>query len=177
MSVVGIGSVRSELNDEQPAVPRLVTRLHELLALLHGTGVLTTIDEIQDAIADDLPEFAGELTQGYPYLVQMIGYLAWNVAGDHEITRADVASLRAVPPRQREYLDAMAHIQYQTGQTTVSTTDLTTALDRPSTALSDTRGKLIDRDLIVAAGWGAVEFAQPYLGDYLRREQRPERVN
>ncbi|WP_257161289.1 hypothetical protein [Corynebacterium cystitidis] len=143
MSVAGIGSVRSELTDEQPVLPRLVTRLHELLALLHGTGVLITINEIQDANPDDLPEFAGELTQGYPYLVQLIGYLAWNVAGDHEITRPDVASIHAVLPRQRE----------------------------------ETRGKLIDRDLIVAAGCGAVEFAQPYFGDYLRREQKPERVN
>ncbi|WP_394281328.1 ATP-binding protein [Corynebacterium sp.] len=269
VSVAGLGSVRSELNDDQPVVPRLVTRLHELLNLLKGTGVLITIDEIQDSNPDDLAEiavayqdlirddaevslamagltqginqllnlpgatflrrarhyelgpltvddatttlaetaaeagkpftsgaaeYAGELTQGYPYLVQLIGFLAWNAAATSEITRADVSSireeaieilgtqvhqpsLRAVPPRQREYLDAMAHIQFQTGRSRVSTTDLTTALERPTTALSDTRGKLIDRDLIVAAGWGEVEFAQPYLGEFLRREQRPQRVN
>ncbi|WIM66847.1 ATP-binding protein [Corynebacterium breve] len=268
-NVAGLGGVRSELVDEQPVAPRLVTRLHQLLTLLKGTGVLFTIDEIQDSNPADLTEIAvayqdlvrddaevalamagltqgvnnllnlpgatflrrarhyelgpltiddatatlrdtaqeagkpflndaarraGELTQGYPYLVQLIGYLAWNHAVGDAITGRDVSSiseeaieilgkqvhqpsLRAVPPRQREYLDAMAHIQSQTGRAQVSTADLTTALDRPTTALSDTRGKLIDRDLIVPAGWGEVEFAQPYLGDYLRREQRPTRVN
>lgn len=268
-NIAGVGGVRGELTDEQPVVPRLVTRLHELLKLLSGTGILITIDEIQDSNPDDLTEiavayqdlvrddaevalamagltqgvnkllnlpgatflrrarhyelgpltvedatvtladtareagraftddaatYASEFTQGYPYLVQLIGYLAWNAAAGEEITRADVAgvseeaieilgtqvhqpSLRAVPPRQREYLDAMAQIQGRTGVGQVSATDLTAALQRPTTALSDTRSKLIDRDLIVSAGWGEVEFAQPYLGDYLRREQRPQRVN
>ncbi|MHA2789223.1 AAA family ATPase [Corynebacterium sp. S7] len=268
-SVTGLGSVRTDLTEEKPVAPRLGNRLRALLGKLHGTGVLITIDEIQDSDPTDLTEiavayqdlvrddaevalamagltqgvnqllnlpgatflrrarhyelgpltiedatatltdtaaaagkpftpgaaeYAGELTQGYPYLVQLIGYLAWNHAGNKEIARADVSSiseeaidtlgrqvhhpsLRAVPPRQREYLDAMAHIQSQTGRSRVSTTDLTTALERPVTALSDTRSKLIDRDLIVPAGWGEVEFAQPYLGDYLRREQGPTRVN
>lgn len=46
----------------------------------------------------------------------------------------------------------------------------------PSTSLSDTRRKLIDRDLIAPADWGKVEFAQPYLGEYIRDQRRPRRV-
>ena len=43
--------------------------------------------------------------------------------------------------------------------------------------MSDTRAKLIERDLIVPAGWGEVSFAQPYLGEYLRNQQRPRRIS
>ncbi|QPK82578.1 AAA family ATPase [Corynebacterium qintianiae] len=266
-NIAGLGGVRSELT-EKDSTPRLVTRLHELLGKLHGTGVLLTIDEVQDANPDELTQIAvayqdlvrddaeialamagltqgvnklldlpgatflrrarhyelgpltldsatttllqtagdagrvfeldaaqaaSRITQGYPYLVQLVGYLAWEEA-DGPITLDAVEavrgeaiarlgtqvhqpSLRDVPPRQREYLDAMAHIEAQTGRAQITSKDLGVALDRPSTSLSDTRGKLIERDLIVPAGWGEVEFAQPYLGEYLRNQQKPRRIS
>ncbi|SDL79506.1 AAA ATPase domain-containing protein [Corynebacterium mycetoides] len=136
---------------------------------------------------------ASRVSQGYPYLVQLIGYLAWEAADgpidldaveavrDEAVARLGTQvhqpSLRDVPPRQREYLDAMAHIEYQTGSSRISSKDLGVALDRASTSMSDTRAKLIERDLIVPAGWGEVSFAQPYLGEYLRNQQRPRRIS
>lgn len=267
-NIAGVGGVRSELL-ENDTTPRLVTRLHELLSKLRGTGVLITIDEVQDAnpaeltqiavayqdlVRDDaeialamagltqgvnrlldLPgatflrrarhyelgpltlddatttlldtarhagrEFnidaahtASRITQGYPYLVQLVGYLAWEAQPTGPIsldaveavreeaigrlgTQVHQPSLRDVPPRQREYLDAMAHIEAQTGRSEISAKDLAVALDKPSTSLSDTRGKLIERDLILPAGWGEVTFAQPYLGDYLRNRNKPRRIS
>ena len=268
ITIAGLGGVRSELRDKG-TTPRLIARLRELLRMLHGTGVLITIDEVQDADADELAKIAvayqdlvrddaeialamagltqgvnrllnlpgatflrrarhyelgpltlddatltlrdtaehagrtfelpaaqaaSRITQGYPYLVQLMGYLAWEVAGRGPITQDAVEavrgeaierlgtqvhqpSLREVPPRQREYLDAMAHIEAQTGRAEITSKDLAVALERASTSLSDTRAKLIERDLIVPTGWGEVAFAQPYLGDYLRNQNRPRRIS
>lgn len=268
ITIAGLGGVRSELK-EKDTTPRLVARLRELLGTLRGTGVLITIDEVQDADPDeltriavayqdlvrddaeialamagltqgvnrllDLPgatflrrarhyelgplslddatstlidtaahagrafdtaaaQAAARITQGYPYLVQLVGYLAWEAQPTGPITleaveavRAEAIerlgtqvhqpSLRDVPPRQREYLEAMAHIESQTGRAQISVKDLEVALERPQTSLSDTRGKLIARDLILPAGWGKVSFAQPYLGEYLRNQNKPRRIS
>lgn len=264
-SIAGVGSIASEI--EQPEIaPRLITRLRALLSLLNGTGVLITIDEIQDANPDDLTEIAiafqelvrddaqiaiamggltmgindllslpgatflrrarhyelgplrvedarstlietakgsgkefgadgikkaSEFTQGYPYLVQLIGYLAWEHAAD-TIHLADVEaaipeairmlgtqvhqpSIRELPPRQREFLDAMAHLELDSAEVPIDA--IAARLARPSTSLSDARAKLIHRDLIIPSGWGKLAFAQPYLGDYLRADERPIRVS
>ncbi|WP_115686283.1 ATP-binding protein [Corynebacterium senegalense] len=262
VSVAGIGSIRTDINETAPQ-PRLTTRLRELLGAIE-TGVLVTIDEVQDADPDDLsriavayqdlvrddaeialamagltrgvnrlldlpgatflrrarhyelgpltlddatrtltltaaeagtqftPEAAdaaARFTQGYPYLVQLIGYLAWEQAtgvidaGAVESVRREAIerlgtqvhqpSLRDVPPRQREYLDAMARL----GGQDVTSADLAETLGRPVTSLSDTRAKLIERDLITPSGWGAVSFAQPYLGEYITSHQGPRRVS
>ncbi len=132
---------------------------------------------------------AARFTQGYPYLVQLIGYLAWDatdgaigtdaveaVCGEAVArlgTQIHQPSLRDVPPRQREYLEAMARV----GGGAVPSSRLAEELGRPVTGLSDTRAKLIERDLIIPAGWGEVAFAQPYLGEYLRDHRGPRRVS
>ncbi|WKK60981.1 ATP-binding protein [Corynebacterium sp. P3-F1] len=265
-NVAGIGGVRTKMNEPDIA-PRLVSKLRELLDTLDGTGVLITIDEIQDVHADDLTEVAvafqdlvrddapiaiamagltvginrlldlpgatflrrarrydlgpltledarsnlvetaknsgkeffadaadhaAEFTQGYPYLVQLIGYLAWDLA-DVNITASDVAvarpeaarmlglhvhqpSIRDVPGRQREFLDAMATLEANSVNGEVMINQIASALGRKINEVSDSRAKLIERDLIIPAGYGKLEFAQPYLGDYLRNEERPIRV-
>ncbi|WJY68292.1 ATP-binding protein [Corynebacterium auris] len=160
------------------------------LTLDDATRTLTlTAAESGKAFTADAAAAAARFTRGYPYLVQLIGYLAWENA-DGNIT-ADVVeavrpeaidrlgtqvhqpSLRDVPPRQREYLDALARL----GGHDVASATLAEALGRPVTSLSDTRAKLIERDLITPAGWGAVSFAQPYLGDYILNHRGPRRVS
>ncbi|WKD57468.1 hypothetical protein CAPI_04550 [Corynebacterium capitovis DSM 44611] len=134
-------------------------------------------------------EAAAQFTQGYPFLVQLIGYLAWDTSSG-EITEGVVhgvrqeaverlgtqihqPSLRDVPPRQREYLDAMAGLDGPVVETSV----IAKTLGRPLSAVSDTRSKLIERDLIMPAGWGRVAFAQPYLGDFIRSHRGPRRIS
>lgn len=51
-----------------------------------------------------------------------------------------------------DYLPAMAAIEADTGSSDVSTAALSEHLGRPSTALSDIRTRLIERDLITPAG-------------------------
>ncbi|WP_291313106.1 ATP-binding protein [Corynebacterium sp. UBA2622] len=148
-----------------------------------------TAAEAGRAFTPEAADTAARFTQGYPYLVQLIGYLAWKHSGGAidaaavEAVRGEAVerlgtqvhqpSLRDVPPRQREYLDAMARI----GTATVTSSRLAEELGRPVTGLSDTRGKLIERDLIIPAGWGEVAFAQPYLGEYLRERRGPRRIS
>ncbi len=269
VSVAGIGSVRTEVESRDP-VPRLTTQLRELISLLRGTGVLITIDEVQDAspedltqvavayqdlVRDDLPvavamaglthgintlldlpgatflrrarhyelgpltledanvaltetardggrtfndaQRAAEFSKGYPYLVQLLGFLSWEAADELGLDSIDAhavsaaiprtlerlgvqvlqPALRDLPPRQMEYLRAMAKIEDETGSTEIATSALAEALGRPATSLSDIRARLIERDLITPAGWGLIEFAQPYLGQYLLDRGRPQRIS
>lgn len=268
ISIAGIGSVSTRVESQEPS-KRLTTQLRDLIDRLQDTGVLITIDEIQDVSAEDLTQVAiayqdlvrddlpvavamasltlgindllnlpgatflrrarhyelGPLTledaeqalagtakegglefpsaadaaafsQGYPYLVQLTGYLAWESAAgmgldaldnraledampraiDRLGTQVHQPALREVPHRQREYLEAMASIALRTPDGVVATAEISEELGISATSLSDTRSKLIDRDLITPAGWGKVEFAQPYLGEYIRDQRRPRRV-
>jgi len=42
---------------------------------------------------------------------------------------------------------------------------------------TDTRGKLLDRGLIEAPAWGRVAFTLPYLAEFLRTDNRTQRVS
>lgn len=267
-SVAGIGSVSTHITDSEPA-QRLVTQLRRLIDLLHDTGVLITIDEVQDVDPDDLTQIAiayqdlvrddlpvavamagltrginqlldlpgatflrrarhyelgpltledarrafeetsqeggivfaaadqaAELSQGYPYLVQLLGFLAWERAVEDSLSTIDAnvitlatpdaierlglqvhqPALRDVPPKQLEFLQTMALLEEQAGTPEVPVAHVAELMGTTTTSVSDTRQKLIDRDLITPAGWGLVEFAQPYLGQYLRERRRPKRV-
>ena len=269
VSVAGIGSVRTDVESNDP-VPRLTTQLRELITHLRDTGVLITIDEVQDAspedltqvavayqdlVRDDLPvavamaglthginalldlpgatflrrarhyelgpltledahtalaetardggrpfddaQRAAEFSKGYPYLVQLVGFLSWEAADELGSDRLDAhavsaaiprtlerlgvqvhqPALRDVPARQMDYLQAMAAIEEETGGTEIASSALAERLGRPATSLSDIRARLIARDLITPAGWGLIEFAQPYLGQYLRDRGRPQRIS
>lgn len=267
-SVAGIGSVSTHITDSEPA-QRLVAQLRRLIDLLHDTGVLITIDEVQDVDPDDLTQIAiayqdlvrddlpvavamagltrginqlldlpgatflrrarhyelgpltlddarrafeetsqeggivfaaadqaAELSQGYPYLVQLLGFLAWERAVEDSLSTIDAnvitlatpdaverlglqvhqPALRDVPPKQLEFLQTMALLEEQAGTPEVPVAHVAELMGTTTTSVSDTRQKLIDRDLVTPAGWGLVEFAQPYLGQYLRERRRPKRV-
>lgn len=256
----------TELLHTPSPTPTLGTRMRSLLGLLRGTGVLITVDEVQDADPEALSEIAlthqdlirddrdvalvmaglthginrllnlpgttflrrarrfelGPLTDadarailtatatdsgrpfedgaadaavevacGYPYLVQLVGFLAWNRAGD-AVTTGDVEairgeavrtmgaqvhapSLKGVPPAQLDYLRAMADIIGEAED--VSSTEVAAHLSRRPNEVTDTRGKLLDRGLIEAPDWGRVSFTLPYLAEFLRGESRPTRVS
>ncbi|MDK8625258.1 hypothetical protein [Corynebacterium appendicis] len=148
-------------------------------------------------LATEDAERTAQFSKGYPYLVQLLGFLSWEAAdalGTDRINAHSVSdaisrtlerlgvhmhqpALREVPARQMEYLPAMAAIEADTGSSDVSTAALSEHLGRPTTALSDIRTRLIERDLITPAGWGLVEFSQPYLGQYLLDRGRPQRIS
>lgn len=267
VSIAGLGSISTESKDPQRPVPTLDSRLRELLTHLDGTGVLITVDEVQDADRDDLSgiattyqglirreanvalamaglthgvdqllqlpattflrrarryalgpltekdatdvlvttaadsqlpfteealHLASDIAQGYPYLVQLIGALAWDradqcsassITTEHvEAVREEAVmtlgaqvhymSLLEIPESHRNYLVALAEL----GDGPQSTSVIAERLGRTTKSTSDARAHLIERDLIQAAGRGKVEFSLPYLAEWLRGPGTVRRV-
>lgn len=280
INIAGLGGVSTTYREQILPIPTLELRLRELLDALarHGTGVVLTIDEVQDAAPDDLAEIAGayqmllqeerdialivtglsdgvhtllnlpgttfmrrakrftlgslshedteivlrescrgsgiefdesaavdaaEMTYGYPYLVQLVGYLSWEHAqarGAEVVLTADVMavreeairilgeqvhepSIKGLPARQREFLKCMAEAEVHKVDSaeeepgTASVADVAQCMGRTVTGLSDIRQRLIDKELVEPAGWGKLRFVLPYAGEYLRDLPTRRRVN
>lgn len=130
---------------------------------------------------------AGEISQGYPYLIQLIGAEAWDRAGDaEEIALEDVRSaelpavarmvrdvhdpaLRDLAPRKMDYLVAMLE---DDGPSSVSA--IAERLDVDLGYQGVYRDRLIRDELIRPAGTGLVTYALPYLRQaLLERRQGP----
>jgi hypothetical protein len=121
-------------------------------------------------------------SQGYPYLMQLLGRRAWEAAeGGPLITETHVAV--AVPaalselaasvfagrwtritPIERSYVEAMASL----GDGAVASGAVAQALGRTTQSLSRTRESLIDKGLIAPAGAGYVTFTLPHFARYVR---------
>ncbi|MGO3362624.1 MAG: AAA family ATPase [Corynebacterium sp.] len=140
----------------------------------------------------DALDLAADIAQGYPYLVQLLGSLAWDRAhlrGESTISAASVEtekqetimtmgtnvhypSLRDLPQAQHAYLSALADL----GDGPQPTAGVAEKLGKTQRTASDTRAQLIQRDLIAPVGRGKVEFTLPYLGDWLRGPGTVRRV-
>lgn len=142
-----------------------------------------------DAAVDRMARFS----LGYPYLMQLIGYHAVELAGERSahdgttrVTVADVgaaestayaayrenvlkAVLRPVRNGTREYLRTMASCLDDDGR--AATSEIARELGKTVAQCSTTRQRLLNRRLIVADGVGYVRFNLPYLSRYLREEE------
>ena len=132
-------------------------------------------------IDEEALDYAVRATQGYPFLAQLIGDLAWKASPrQSEISVSDVKSayrkarrtmgrnihepsLSDLSPTD---LTVLARMAADDGPTAVS--DLRTSLGVTSKYLSVYRQRLIDAGMIVPAGHGKVDIAMPYLREYLR---------
>ena len=142
-----------------------------------------TVEEGGRRIGADALEALADVVHGYPYLLQLAGHGAWRAAGEREeLTRGDVTStvpvvaermgrlvhapaLRALPESQRGYLAAMAEDDGPS-----STGEIATRLGITMQHQNVYRTRLIERELIAAAGHGRVDFALPYLREHLRAQ-------
>lgn len=135
----------------------------------------------------DAAESAADISRGYPYLIQLVGSLAWARASLDDgpaITSADVSdirdraidrmgaqvhrpSLRGVPDGERIVLDAMARLMAESGEDAVATGDIAAELGLTPQGLSPRRARLIERELVRAPKYGHLAFALPYLGEHL----------
>ena len=167
-----------------------VTFLHraktlELPPLTFDATLAALRDPIEVAgryIDDEALHLAATLTQGYPYLTQVVGQEAWDSHPDEvAVTRDDV--LAAFPAAHRlmsdqvlqptigrlpegllEYLLAMA-----TDDGPSLARDLEARLGLTSNALANRRSRLIQEfRMLVPTNHGAVDFALPYLREFLR---------
>ena len=135
-----------------------------------------TVAGTAKSIAPEAAAAAGELSQGYPYLIQVVGSMAWESSGDeplialedvHAIRDAAIAqmvknvhqpALRGISGRKLEYLVAMLDAE---GPMPVSA--IADAMGVVPKYQGVYRDRLIRDELIRPAGRGLVEFALPYL--------------
>ena len=150
------------------------------------TEVSYSLEETIEASGMELqPGIAGQLaeaTQGYPFMIQLVGYYAWQVArrahtaiiGEEEAERGIATArerfcamviepaLQRIPPTCIAYLLSMASL----GQTS-STSMVADSLNKTPQQVSSVRSRLLRESIIEAPSYGKVSFAIPYMRDYL----------
>jgi hypothetical protein len=125
---------------------------------------------------------ATQITQGYPYFIQELGYQVWDVAEGDEITEADVRTaqeayeakldasffrvrLDRATPLQTAYMRAMA----QLGPEPQKAADVARVMKRDSTQLGPTRAELIDIGLLYTPEHGYAAFTVPNFDRFMLR--------
>lgn len=131
---------------------------------------------------EDAVDLAIEITRGYPYFIQELGYQVWTVAQDNRITREDVLLAREAyeakldssffrvrldraTPLQTAYMRAMA----QLGPEPQKAADVARLLDRDSTQLGPTRAELIEMGLLYTPEHGYAAFTVPDFDKFMMR--------
>jgi hypothetical protein len=133
-------------------------------------------------VPPELVAEAAEATEGYPFLIQLIGYYLWMEAGktnwildQSSVRRAIAAALRRntlvvvesalsdISDKDREFLDAMA---VQDGPSAAA--QIGQIMKSKPNVVSKYRKRLIAAGLIESAGYGKVDFAIPGLREHLR---------
>jgi hypothetical protein len=134
-------------------------------------------------VSPELVSQAAEATEGYPFLIQLVGYYLWMeadragwaldptsvgtaiAAAQRRNTLVVVESaLSDISDKDREFLDAMAG---QDGPSTAA--QIGQIIRSKPNVVSKYRNRLIAAGLIESAGYGKVDFAIPGLRQYLRR--------
>ncbi len=158
----------------------------ELKAVELGEVAASLSQTIRDTGIDITDDLAGQLadaTQGYPFMIQLIGYQVWqrarrsssNVVDEKIVAdgiraareRFDAAviepALQRVSPAGIEYLLAMA----AEGPGLIQSGNVLRSLQKNSRQVSVLRSRLLKDSLIEAPGYGKLRFAIPYMEDYL----------
>ena len=126
---------------------------------------------------------ATDASDGFPYLIQLIGYHAWDHAAvskrnyittdDVEIALAEslpiladdviTVALRNLSQMDMKFLHAMLQDDGES-----KTSDIAERLKKPVRYVGVYRTRLIEQNLIRASSHGRIEFAFPGLAEYLR---------
>ncbi|MDG3012286.1 ATP-binding protein [Rhodococcus sp. D2-41] len=192
--VAGLPVAVSEMLSDQ--VLTFLRRAQQVdLAAVANADVAAALREPIEAagrtIADEALGIAVSAVRGYPFLIQLVGDLAWRAnrdATDVSIDDAEHAA-RSAPRR----MGAMVHAPALQGLSQVDRAYLAAMAvdDGPSrsSAVAERMGvapgygsmyrqRLIDAELIRPTAHGYVDFAMPYLREYLREHavgDTPER--
>jgi hypothetical protein len=131
---------------------------------------------------NDALDRAFELTEGYPYFVQELGYQVWAVAEGEVITLTDVEDakdayeakldssffrvrLDRATQLQIAYMRAMA----QLGPESQKAADVAAVMGRESTQLAPTRSELINMGLLYTPSHGYAGFTVPHFDRFMLR--------
>lgn len=155
------------------------------------------LDEVREAlahtirgqgvrIADETLDAAAQASGGYPYMIQLVGFWMWRIARrrtqgpSNTITMEDFQQgliqakaqlgegvcapvVGRLSERAREYLKAMS---CDDGPS--DTSQIADRMGQSMDYANQYRSMLIDQDVIIAPERGKVDFAVPYLREYLR---------
>lgn len=127
-------------------------------------------------------DLAFEVTGGYPYFLQELGYAVWGVADHSPVTEADIRDavelyqakldssffrvrLDRTSDLQQAYLRAMAEL----GPEPQRAADVANLLHRESTQLGPTRAELINMGLLYTPQHGYAAFTVPHFDHFMRR--------
>ncbi len=120
--------------------------------------------------------------KGYPYFLQVWGYLIWNKAQASPIQQADVLSSEddvlkhldgnfflvrydRLTDSEKRFMRAMA--EYPQGQ--CKSSDIQKELGLKATSLTPTRSKLIEKGMIYSPRHGIIDYSVPMFGDFMKR--------
>jgi len=123
-----------------------------------------------------------EITQGYPYFLQELGYAVWPIATENRITLADVEGALPIyiskldssffrvrldrsTELQTAYLRAMAEL----GPEPQKASSVAELLDRTSTQCGPTRAELIAMGLLYTPEHGYAAFTVPQFDQFMLR--------
>jgi len=153
------------------------------LAEADARDALTTPAEREGArFTEDAVTLALEITKGYPYFIQELGYQVWEIAEGPTITAEDIDTARdgylakldgsffrvrlnRSTPLQTAYLRAMAEL----GPDPAKASDVARVLRRESTQLGPTRAELIDMCLLYTPDHGYAAFTVPDFDEFMKR--------
>ena len=116
----------------------------------------STFDTGAKALSNDLAQECANATGGYPFMIQLVGYQVWKHSGDGP-------ALRDLSDVDRTMLVCIAK---DDGPSQIA--DIAERMDRPVNYVSVYRNRLLTAGIIKTAGYGKVDFAAPYLREYLR---------
>ena len=136
------------------------------------------------SITDAQLSTAANVTAGYPYMIQLVGYHIWDAADmrdsdtiiDADVTagieeaRIDLDNAVCIPELQglskndREYLEAMAASDGPS-----PTVNVAQRMGKTPNYAATYRKRLLDAFVIRETERGEVDFAVPFLREYLRR--------
>ncbi len=151
---------------------------------------MKTINESGMDISESLASQAAQISRGYPYMIQLVGYYAWRSArrrdankierqdiqqGEHdalmEFRQAVCApAIDELGASERLFLYAMARVIEEAGPgkgDTAKISDIVTASGRSRSWANKYRTILLRARVIEVAGHGYIKFAIPHLREYL----------
>ena len=148
------------------------------------TAYVETVEDSGKVISDKDALLAASAAQGYPYMIQLIGYYMWQAAqrrGSREVTAADVQVgtedaalafgdavcaplLDGLAPAQRVFVEAVA----KDDPLPARLSDVAARARKSASWASKYRASLIKERVIEPAGRGLVRLTTPHLAEYIK---------
>jgi type II secretory pathway predicted ATPase ExeA len=147
-------------------------------------GLKDTFEDYGKLIDDDALRYATTATEGYPFLIQMIGFQIWELSGSDPICLAEAKKGVTVA---QEYMERAVHepaladlsamdrkflIAMSVDNKPSKAGDIAQRLAKSLSYAAQYRKRLIDAGLIMETSYGHVDFALPLLREYLRKASR-----